>query len=362
MAGPIVSTVPRTLALGRFAKSLLVARGDHLAALAFAESQRWADTPSVVTSLKAAVAALDTTNDPGGAGLSLSNHPVAMDFSAVIRPMTVLGRLAGLHSVPFNCRMLSGATGTSAFWRGEGWSVPVSKLDFDAATLSFARLDSMSVVTKELAMHSAPSAPLAIAADMAKAAAAAADIAFLDPENSGSAGVRPASITNGITPITSTGSTLATIDADLRGAVEALGDADLSTAAWVMRPKTALYLATLRGTGGSNAYPLVTAKGGSLLGLPVLTSNAVTDANSPTEAYIALVSASGIAVADDGDSLIEFSEHASVVMTDVGVDGATAEQQVSLWAHGLLGVRASRAINWRRMHANAVAVITSVQY
>ena len=128
-----------------------------------------------------------------------------------------------------------------------------------------------------------------------------------------------------------------------------VGDADLSNAAWAMRPKTALYLATLRGTAGAPCYPGATAKGGTLLGLPVLTSNAITDANSPSEAYIALLCPGEIQVADDGQSLIEYSEQASIEMVDAPTAGAAT--MVSPWQHGLVGLRASRAINWRRQRA-----------
>ena len=191
--------------------------------------------------------------------------------------------------------------------------------------------------------------------------ALAIDQAFLDPENAGSAGVKPASITYGATVVASTGGSIAQIDADLRDALEAIGDSDLATGYWVMKPSTAAYLATLRGSGGAPAYPGVTARGGVLLGIPVITSNAVgPDANSPSESFIALVIASEVLLADDMSVRIDYTAQATLEMDDA--PSAGAQPMVGLWQNGLVAIKAERAINWRRRRSTAAVTINGVTY
>ena len=330
-----------------------------MSAAAFADGQgpQWRETAS---RLKGAVAAMNSADATGSALVGV-DAVTAYDFVEALRPQTIIGRLTGFVRVPFNCRMLSVASGLTAHWRGQGSAISLGKLDLDSSTLTWAVVDAMAAFTAELARHSGPGVETALAQDIVKATALAIDQAFIDPESTAIAGVRPASITAGATTIHSTGGTVAQIDADLKAAVEAAGDADLSTAAWVMRPKSALALATMRGSGGALAYPTVTAKGGTLLGLPVLTSNAVgPDVNSPAESYLALVVAGEVALADDGQALIDYTDQAALKMDDAATDAASS--MVSLWQHGLAAIKASRVINWQRRRSVAAVVIDGIQF
>ena len=352
-----VSSTPRGQLLGQYCQAILLAKGDPMAAHAFAQGQgsNWAQT---ALHLKGAVAALSTDNS------GELSYPVQSDFAEMLRPLTIIGRLQGLRRVPFNCKMISNVTGASAAWIGVGIPIPLSALDFDrGANLEWCKVASLVAVTTELIRSSAPAVATVLANDIARAAAYVADLAFLDPENGGSAGVKPASVLFGADSIPSIGSSVAQIDADLRGALAILNNAavGLDTATWIMAPHTAVFLSTVRGSGGAAAYPLVTAKGGVLMGLPVLTSGAIIqDANSPTETYIALVAASEISVADDGESVIDVSTHAAIQMD--GAPSAGAAQLVDLWSHGLAGLKATRTINWALRRPDAVACISGVTY
>jgi hypothetical protein len=115
-----------------------------------------------------------------------------------------------------------------------------------------------------------------------------------------------------------------------------------------------------RNNDGAAAYPQMTAKGGMLLGLPVLTSNACTASGSPGERFIVLAEANEIALADDGESALDVSGEAALQLDDV--PSAGAQQIVSLWENGLVGVRAVRMMNWRRRRDGAVAVLRSVAF
>lgn len=353
---PVVSSAVKHASVGQYIKALAMTRGKLMDARAFAEAKgpAWA---RAAESVKAAVTAIGT-GDSAAALLS----PVSYDFSELLRPLSVIGRLTGVQRTPFMTRTIAQSSGASAGWLGEAAPVPAGRLTLSAGTtLSFAKIVAMTVVTKELAKFSDPSVDVILATDCAKATALVMDQAFLDPHNAGIFEVRPASVTYSAPKVVSTGSTLAQIDADLGSALNALNpDLDFTSAAWVMHPRTAIFLSRVRGSGGALAYPLVTARGGSLMGLPVVTSSACTDDDSPPARFIALIVASEVLLADDNQASLDYSEEASVQMVDV--PGAGPQQSVSLWQNNLVGIRSDRVINWQPRRPNAAVTITQVGY
>lgn len=342
----------------RMVKSLAIARGVPASAISYAQAQNWLDAPAVVTSLKAAVTATTTSDQAQGS-------PAAFDFAEYIRPQTILGKLAGLRRVPSRTRLIAAVAGSTAYWSGEAQPRPISRVTFEGETLEPLAVVALLVCTMELLRASSPSAESTLTRDLAAAAVAAMDLAFIDPSNAGSAGVKPASITNGVTPLTSTGSSLAQIDSDLDRMISALSTAgsDLELAAWVMRPRTALYLARLRGTGGALAHPGMTAKGGVLLGLPVVTSAHVpVEVGSPGDGdtSITLLDPSQILVADDDEGSVQMSDKGAVQMESE--PGGGAQSLVSLWQSDSAALKAVRYANWKRCRDGMAQVLTVVQY
>lgn len=345
----------RGLAATRYVRALLIAKGDLSHARAFAASQNWRDTPSVE---KAVVAALDTMS--GGALIPEVGH----DLNALANPLTILGRLPGLRRVPFETRVVAVTQGANAQWVGQGQPKPFSALNLSGETIPPAKLACGLVVSDELVRSSAPGADVLLSRELTNAIVRAKDTSFIDAASVAIANVRPASVTSGAPTTPSTGAALANIDADLGAMVDAESDAgsDLQSAVFVMNPRTASYLARLRGTGGALAYPTMTAKGGTLLGLLALTSASVpvsTDTDALTT--IALLDASEITVADDGDVALEVSGHASVQMDTAPETGAQAEM-VNLWQNNLTGLLAVFSINWRVRRPGMVQVLSDVTY
>ena len=352
-----VSNHLRGLTATRFIKALAVAKGDPVLAVAYAEGQNWRTTPNVLPGLKAAVGAMDTTD--AAALLAEVGH----DFSEFLRPPTILGRLVGLRRVPFATRVLQQDAGTSASWVGEAQPAPVSRADFSGETLALLKVMGHAVVTDQLARSSAPSAEAALSRDLARAGAQALDVAFIDAGNTGEAGVKPASVTSGAPSFVSNGSDLADIDSDLEILINSLSDAgsDLSFAAFILRPRTAVYLSRLRGSGGAPAYPGMTAKGGTLLGLPAITSaNVPVTSDSAAATSITLLDAAQVTLADDSDAELGVSTEATLNMSEAV--GTGAEEQVSLWQMNLVGIRMVLARNWKARQAGAAAVLTAVGY
>jgi HK97 family phage major capsid protein len=350
---------PKGVVFARFLRALAIGKGDAVAAQAYAEGCEWhLRTPAVHTALKTLSSALSQSDL--AAGLSGVNR----DFAEFLRPLTIVGRMQ-LRRVPFRTRLVRADQGTGAAWRGEGAPIPVGRMSLSAQereALEPLTVGGIGVFTLELAKQSNPVADGVIAADVAAGIVQAMDLAFIDPANGGAANVRPESISHGAQSFESRGSSVDAIDADLAVMLATLTDSNLSldSAAWIMAPATASNLALKRNNDGAAAYPQMTAKGGMLLGLPVLTSNACTASGSPGERFIVLAEANEIALADDGESALDVSGEAALQLDDV--PSAGAQQIVSLWENGLVGVRAVRMMNWRRRRDGAVAVLRSVAF
>jgi HK97 family phage major capsid protein len=198
--------------------------------------------------------------------------------------------------------------------------------------------------TKELLANSNPSIESILRSDLVRATREAIDDAFIDPDNAGIADVKPASVTHGVVPVD--GAT-ATIGADLAAMIEAF-EGDLLTSAWVMSPRTAALLS-------GPAYPKLTALGGEMLGLPVLTSNAA------EQEMIALIDGAGIAIADEGEPEIVSSAHATVDMADNPTNASVPPiptALVSLFQANCLGIACDKAINFKVSRPGAVSVMT----
>lgn len=342
----------RGVAMGRLTKAMFAGRGSPLQARAFAESQMWIDTPGVAWVLRAAVDPMSTVS--GAALMS-----VAQEFSAYVRPETLIGRLQGFRKVPLRTRLINGTGGTTARWVGETQPKPISAAAFNNLLLEPLKVVGVAVITQELLRMTSVESDTAVQDDLRAAVAHAADLTFADPTNAGVSGVTPQSITYGVTPIASSGSTVDAVRVDLRAAIDKLiaGKSTLANAAWIMSSGTAVAL-NLKGFGIGSANG-INAKGGELCGLPVYTSeHIVPDASG---SYIVLVDLSQIAVGDEGDANVEVNTNGSVQMTDSPVSGASAIP-ISLWQSNLAAVKAERFMNWKVLRAGCVALITGVNY
>ena len=346
----------RGMIFTRTMKTLGIARGDIAGARVYAQSQNWSNARDVVDSIRAAAVPTTGTGDVGLA------TPATFDFAEFIRPMTILGKLLGFRRAPARVRTISATSGSGAYWSGEANPRPISRVTLDGAELEQLSVVAILITTAELLRCSAPNAESILSTDLARAAVQAMDEAFIDPANAGETGKKPAAITSGTPLLTSSGGSLTQVDDDLAALIGALSDAgsDLSMAAFVMRPQTALYLARLRGTGGNLAYPGMTAKGGTLLGLPTITSAAVPGPGSPVSNSITLLDPSQILVCDENGGALETSFQGSIQLEDS--PGSGARNLTSLWQTNSAGLKMTRYVNWRRCRAGMAQTLTGVAY
>ena len=355
-AGPVPvvrvrSNVPPGTAFVRAACAKLVCNGNLYEAAEYAK--RWeASTPEVALYLKAAVAPGNTTDATWAA--PLVNTSIASEFLELLRPATILGRIPGLRTVPFNCKVPAQTAGGTYGWVGESKPKPVSKLAFTAATLGIAKAAGIIVLTEELVRLSNPSAEDLVRRDMIAGIAQFLDAQFIDPAVAAVAGVNPASITNGAPTSAATTNPLA----DIMGLINffATNNIPVDGLTLIMSPANALAISFATYTDGSPKFPGVTMSGGSYKGINFVTSNAA-------GSNIIAAQPSLILYADDGGVTIDASREASLQMDSAPMSPADATTVfVSLWQTNCVGLRAERFVNWLRANANAVKYLTAAAY
>ena len=350
-----ISSLPKGTAFTRLVQCLARAKGSLLDAELYAQEYR--DTPAVAAVLRSAVQEGSTTTW----GANLVYQTMQQEFIELLRPETILGRMSGLRTVPFNAAMQKQLGGASVYWVSEATAKPLSALSFDTATaLPFFKLASIIVLTDELMRFSTPAAEQVVRRELLAAVAQFQDQQFIDPTIAASPGTSPGAITNGATAISSTGSSVAQITTDVKALLAAAINAGVSfsTGVWVMHPRTALHLSTALTAGNSRMWPEIGARGGQWFGLPVIVSANV-PIDTGNDSYIALIDASEVFYAE-GPLLIDVSKHAALEMEDAPRGGA--QNLVSLWQNNLTAIRAERTINWQRRNDLGVAVIEDVSY
>ena len=353
--GSIISVTPNRPQAYDFARYLLClgkARGDLMLANQIAQSE-CQDRPRIVNSMKAAVAA-GTTTDTDWAKPLVEYTTMTNEFIEFFRPQTIIGRLTQLRRVPFNIRVASQTQGSTVGWVGEGMSKPVSELKFAEVLIGWAKAAGIVVITKELAKLSTPQAEGLIRDDLAKSMRQFLDQQFIDPAVAAVANVHPASVTNGVTAIPSSGSTIEDIIADMQTLFGNLTLGHVSPTpggAWVTTPAIAIALSMAINVQGGPAYPTMTPNGGTFMGYPVIVSESV-----PTALMIFIAQPEVYLSEEDGIE-IDVSEQASVQMDSAPATPATP--LVSFWQQNLIGIRAEHFINWQKRNPAAVQVITA---
>jgi hypothetical protein len=294
------------------------------------------------------------------------------DFVEWLRPQTILGKfgmngIPSLHRVPFRVPLIEQTSGGEAWWVGQGLAKGVTNLGFNRSVLNPMKAANIIVLTKELVRDSSPSADPIIRNEMAKALRELFDVTFIDPNNSGGT-VKPASITDSIVPVHSSGVEAANVRDDVKQLFGTFITANNPTdqGVWIMNGTTALSLSLMTTAMGTPEFPGITANGGTFFGLPVITSEHLPVATDG--AYVVLVNASDVYFADEGDITVDFSDQASLQMLHEGPSLPTdaipagAQSLVSLWQNNLVGYLAERTVNWKRRRSSAVAMLDQVNW
>jgi len=352
----------------RYASCIALAKGNIMQAQQIAMS-RYGDDVEVNERIKAAVLAGTTTGATNAAPLVRSEN-FEGDFVEFLRPQTIIGKfgengIPSLRRIPFNTRIIGQTSGGAGYWVGEGAPKPLTAFDYSAVELRWAKVANIAVLTEELLRFSTPSAERMTRDALAAALIERLDLDFITPSKAAVANVSPASITNGVTPIVSTGTTEANLRTDLKAlwASYITNNIDPSSAVYIMNPRTALSVSLMQNPLGQSSFPGLTMNGGTLLGVPVIVSNYVPVATAG--ALVILANASDIYLADDGQVSIDASREASLQMDNAPTNNsatATPTTVVSMFQTNSVALRAERYINWAKRRPQAVAFLSAVNW
>jgi hypothetical protein len=301
-------------------------------------AKKWPDSPSlsVVTSAyadferrfttKAAVPPA-TTTDPAWAGPLYGVAPLADAFVQLVRSASLLGRIPGLRVIPFRVQFSVETQGASYYWVAQGAPKPIGKMAFDqGVTLGPTKIVGIVVVTDELAKLTSPGMEGALRTTLIAGLTEFTDRQFLDPAVGIVPDVHPPSITNGLTPVASTGDLVTDV-------------ATLLQTFYTARP-SAENAVLIMGGAAAAALTGVSGRPGTAYGLPVLISAAALN-------NVIVLDPGAVFVADGGVK-IEVSKEASVQMVDTPTDPPTAgTSYVNLWQSDLTGFMTERYVNWQ---------------
>lgn len=336
----------------RYAIALAAAKGNPMLAERIAQ-ERWPDDPRVLNHIKASVGT--TTNSTWAAPLAEPDN-LAAEFVELLRPMTLLGKLTNLREVPFNVKIPVQTGGSTVGWVGQNGPKPVSDLSFDQILMQYNKVAGIVVISEELARLSSPSAEAVVQRDLTEQVRQFLDVQFVDPAVAPVVGVNPGSITNGITPIPSAGPSANDLRCDIKNLMACLRAGNLSTsgATIIMSEDLATSISLLTNGLGQPEFSGITAEGGTLVGVKVVTSQ-----NVP-EGVMILVKESEILMADDGSVTLDASREATLELSATPNQNGPAT--FSLWQHNAIGIRAERWITWQRRRPEAVCYITGADY
>jgi hypothetical protein len=282
-------------------------------------------TPELQT--KAAIAAGTTTDATWAAPLVPASLVTA--FMPLVERQSALLQLP-LRRVPFATPVSAQTADASYSWVRQGAPKPISKFAFATTTLDQTKTAGTVVITKEVARLSAPGSVQEMQNALSAGLAQFVDTQFLDPTITAIPLERPASITNGLTPVAVTG----TLPEKLATLVSA-------------------FYAALPGASAQTTLVLSPATAGQLLtrdvpNLPIVLTPAV-------GANAVILDPARILAAREDAPVLDVSDKAAVQMDSAPMNPADATVVlVSFWQHNLVGVRAEFAVNWKAL-ANSVA-------
>lgn len=349
--------LPKGTGFTRYAMAIAAAKGNASDALMFAE--RWKETTPEVAELirsrnfmrQKAEPGTSTDDVYGWAGPLVYPQNLVSEFVDLLRPATILGKLTGIRSVPFNTRIPVQIGGSTVNWVGEAAPKPVTDLAFDTISLGFHKVAGIIVLTEELVRLSTPSAEEAVRRDLVEQTVRFIDTQFIDPNVTASAN-NPASITQGVGATAATGTDAEALYADINAALATFDDTDMGTGNLyiLMRNAQARGISALRNALGQFEFTGLSAAGGTLAGFPVIVSNSVPSGT------IVFVKADEVLLADDGSVALDASKEATLDMA------GGESPNFSLWQKNCIGIRAERGITWAKRRPDAVALITGADY
>ncbi len=368
-------TLPPGMGFARAVKASIVARLDGRNALDVAKEMYPSDDrlhkhltfmrnlPNIIMQLKAAVPAATTTNSLwAGALVDPTNLPG--EFVEFLRPATIIGRL-NLRSIPTNVRLIEQTQGGTGYWVGQGAPKPLTAFGFAPITLSPTKVAAIAVATEESLRYSSPQLDGLIRDGLRDALVERVDRDLLDPAEAGTANVQPASLTNGLTALSSAGTSADNVRTDLANLVQALRSANLRGPITIVLPDALLTgMAFMVNSLGSAEFPGLDNDGGTYKGIRFIGSEYMANASGAGNMVVAIAERE-VFKSDDGGVRVDASSEASLQMLDNPTNNsatATPTTMVSMWQTNSVAFRGEWFINWQKRRSSAVAYMDDVNW
>ena len=367
--------LPKGMGFARAVKASLVAKLDARNPLEVAKEMYPSDTklhkhlshvqalPNIIMQLKAAVPGA-TLNNSLWAGALADPTNLPGEFIEFLRPATIIGRL-NLRSVPTNVRLIEQTQGGTGYWVGVGAPKPLTAFGYAPITLSPTKVAAIAVASEESLRYSTPSLDTLIRDGLRDALVERVDRDLLDPAEAGSANVQPASLTNGLTALTSAGTTADNARTDLANLVQALRSQNLRGPIAIVLPDSLLTgMAFMVNSLGQPEFPGLDGDGGTYKGIRFISSEYVANASGAGNMVVAIAERE-VFLSDDGGVRVDASREASLQMLDNPTNNsatATPTTMVSMWQTNSVAFRGEWFINWQKRRSSAVAYIDDVNW
>jgi HK97 family phage major capsid protein len=184
-----------------------------------------------------------------------------------------------LRAVPFDTALGISTSAGAGYWVGEGKAKPLTSFNFDKTTLTPLKCANIVVLTQELLLRESANAEVMVRDEMRNALVQLIDTAFVDPSNSGTSNVKPASVANGAPHAAASGTGDADdIRHDLRSLINefVVANQQGGDIVLLMRATDALGAGMMVNALGQPEFPNISMGGGSLFpGLSVITSQTI---------------------------------------------------------------------------------------
>lgn len=366
-------TLPPGFGFARAVKVRLVSRLDGRNPLDIAKSMypgddrllahlaHQANLPNIISQIKGAVAGA-TTLDSTWAGALADPTNLAAEFIEFIRPETIIGKL-NLRKVPFNVRMIEQSVGGTGYWVGQGAPKPLTKFGFAPVTMELTKVAAIAVATEESIRYSTPDLDMLVRNALRDALVERIDRDLLDPAEAGSTNVQPASLTNGLAPLSSAGVDPEDVVTDIGKVVGAIRTAQIRGPIVIVMPDSlGTAIAFQTNAFGQPFFP--EAANGTIRGVRFITSQYLANPSGPGNMVVGIAEQE-VFLADDGQVTVDASREASLEMLDNPTNNAatgTPTTSVSMWQTNSIAFRAERHINWKKRRSEAVAYLDDVNW
>jgi HK97 family phage major capsid protein len=286
-------------------------------------------------------------------------------YAEVVVPRLALNRFTfdGYQSLKVPMRSQAATPNAAAAFRAEGAPIRVGAISLSSLTLTPKSAGVILTVTEEMLERSTVAIEPLFERAIIDDTAAFVDGLFFS--NTAGSATAPAGILNGIAAgntAASAGNTAANIVADLRGRMQAMAAANLGKRpTWIMNPARAWGLQLALTAAGTPLFPEMA--NGTLLGIPVVTSTAITASDvfliDAAEVYFAM---QGPRFRGSFEATLHEEDTTPLQIGTAGTPATVAAPVRSLYQTATVALRAMYEMDWQIARAGSVQHLSAVAW